>query len=405
MDLVLKQIAQQHPPWVAHGTWLHELQGAVGHAMKRVMQRDVEWDAYIISQVLRKFLQPVYLARSTCCNDDDKSEILRNSIHQVGFVRDLLGHNKNPSMREMFSCIYAAVDVCKAFPQFRSSTVPCDLYERTVAALEDIAASADSLSNLGAGVCTDKDVDVGEVSTLLLDMAVTEFEDRCGAALNHARGSTESLDFQTIRGIILNYPKITKLREILRQRSKSKKPEKLIAITEAQIETAFQAATSSRDGVTIIDAALDLKFITLDQAKSVLLDGDYGKNASLDSWVAYKAWKDLEVDAAESYFDQIARGRNSINHGEVIALPLCVSTVEASIELFILLGLDHSVFEAMKNHISAITVGPMKITIEGIDRSDECIRIPVQIEKTLFGRDALIGELRQQCIGIALLIS
>ena len=401
MDLVLKQVAEQHPPWMVNGTWLQELQSAVGHTMRRAMQRDVEWDAYIISQVLKKYLKTVYLGRSTCGTDDDKTEILRNSVHQLGFVRDLLGHNKNPSTREMFSCIYAAVDVCKAFPEFRTSASPCDLYERTVATFEGIAESARSLSNLGTGVCIDKDVDVSEASVLLLDTVINEFEAQCGAAINRARGTTETLDVKTIRGLVLNKPKITELRQILKQRRRSKTKAKFIDITEAQIETAFQAAVSSTDEETIVDAALRLNFITLDQARSVLLEGEYGKNKSLKSWAPYNAWTVSEIDAAEKCFDEIARGRNNLNHGEAIAVSLCSSAVDAIIRLFALLGIDDSYFATTKTDIiSALSVGPVQITIEGINRSDECIRIPVQIEKTLFGRDLLIKDLRDQLIGI-----
>ena len=122
MDPVLKSIAEAYAPWQENGTWLQELQcGFAG--MIPFMQRDNEWDAYTISQCLKYHMAKVYIPSSAYPGDDEKTEILRNNIHHVGFTRNLLSHSGLPSIAEMLSCISAARDVCAAFPNRPNETV------------------------------------------------------------------------------------------------------------------------------------------------------------------------------------------------------------------------------------------------------------------------------------------
>ena len=180
MDFVLKSVAKLHSAWTADNTWLQELQSCVGITTRAQMRRDSEWDTYIICEVLKKLLVQVYLAHSTC-RGDDETEILRNSVHQVAYTRQLISHNLRPSYVEIVSCAFAALDICKVFPFGKD-----DLYQSTVAELEALADSAKVVIQLTVDASKILSVQRHELCQMALEQAGDDLRDCVLLGLLHA---------------------------------------------------------------------------------------------------------------------------------------------------------------------------------------------------------------------------
>ena len=404
MDFVLKSVAKLHSAWTADDTWLQELQSCVGITTRAQMRRDSEWDTYIICEVLKKLLVQVYLAHSTC-RDDDETEMLRNSVHQVAYTRQLISHNLRPSYVEIVSCAFAALDICKAFPLGKN-----DLYQSTVAELEALADSAKVVIQLTLGASEIRSVQRHELCQMALDSVLREAE----ALLNDRIIITNAtvgkpIDIQAALKLMENRPSPGQLKGKLRQRSEHKTKAHKIEISAAQIE---EAVSDSQRSATrsVLDSAISLGFITEVQAQSVIYDAGHGKNPKLKKWKVYDSWNRTQISEAFGHFRAIMKGRNALNHGAIttgglkhITPELSVEVINGCIGLLLLLQEDESPFFALRTELTELQrnadPAPLEVSIFGIDDESKYTRIQFETEKELHGRKDVIQRLQSKIKG------
>ena len=265
--------------------------------------------------------------------------------------------------------------------------------------MQEISSIAFGVSNLETGAREVPSVTLDELIEMIMDKCFRELEAQVSSELQgHLKGIEGFMDFQAIHEKILNAPGQKAIIGILRMRRK-KSAKLYIDITDEQIE---DCKIDAKSGLQILNKAQEKKLLSQDQCKSVLSEACHVKNANLKNWKPYCDWGDGEKDAAVTSFGVLAKGRNNLSHGNKIDPSFLVDNLDSFIKLFGILKLDKSLFLSMRTaFLREKEKAPERvwITINGVDRASECVRIQFDSDRILFGRSDFIKSLQDTILG------
>ena len=138
---------------------------------------------------MKKHLKGVYLQYTGKMDDDFFTESLRNAVHHLGYTRNLLFHNGQPSTGEVISCLNVSGDICSAF----ENSIDPTKFAAANQKLKDIIDQAKRLYNLSVGEKMSTVVDQSVLVSLVLDKALSTFEEKLLSVCMTALSSEKDL--------------------------------------------------------------------------------------------------------------------------------------------------------------------------------------------------------------------
>jgi len=330
----------------------------VGFAMREHMDIDKMMDTYTITEILKKHLSKVFLARSIHGGIDDECEVLRNCIGHTGYTRNALMHSPKPSVFEMSSCIRAIMFLVESFPAESILSVGevCDHYKSISARLPELVMACQQVMSYRSGECGVQELSQSNVALGLFVKYFIYFERELNAALELCKLPEQKVrDAKEIVEMLLNKPNNKQCKSCCMQKDLGAK-----ALTAEQVDEIENHMKTIKKPFIVV--AYEKGFVDLGTMMKIRSKaGEVRHPQLMKLWPRYKQLVDLA--SAGECLELILSCRNMLSHreqesgGPSVSLSSFLHLLDKSMELLEALEIPISWCQELHSTATGIIAG------------------------------------------------